>query len=119
MRQESISILSGNSTASIDGAAKDVNQVVNLSVMVYCSAGTVVGVLKLQASNDAPNIQPRSLYVPTNWADIPNATATIAAGESEMIILANCAYGYLRAVWTVDAGGSTGTINAQMSAVGV
>lgn len=120
MRFESISILSGNSVAGIDGAAKDVNQVVNLSVHVVCSANTVIGAIKLQASNDSPTGgQFRVSFTPTNWVDIPNASAAIAAGESELISLSNCAYSYLRAVWTPDGGGSTGTINAQMVAVGV
>lgn len=120
MRQESIQIANGNSVATITGAAKDVNQVVNLSVQVYCSGSGVVGILKLQASNDTTaGGALRSQFTPTNWVDINNATATVAAGESHLIELKNIAMGYLRAVWTPDGGGSSGTVSAQMSAVGV
>lgn len=118
MRFESISILSGNSVADINGSAKDINQVVNLGVQVISSANTVVGILKLQASNDACNTQSRATFVPTNWVDIPNASATITAGAPALIQIANIAVGFLRAVWVHDAGGSTGTISAQMSTSG-
>ncbi len=119
MRQESITILTGNSDTITNGEPKDVNQVVNLSVAIYCSVNTVAGVLKLQASNDAANIQPRTLFVPTNWVDIPNATATITAGASALIKIDNCSFGFIRAVWTKDGGGTTGNLTAQMGAVGV
>lgn len=118
MRTESITLLTGDSAGDLTGLAKNLDQVINLSVQVTCSVNTVVGIIKLQASNDAPNVMPRTGFTPTNWVDIPNASATIAAGESELISLSNCAYGYLRVIWTHDAGGSTGTVSAQMVAVG-
>lgn len=120
MRNESITILTGNSAGDLNGSAIDVNQIVNLSVQAYCSVNTVVGAVKLQISNDQPDPgSMRSQFTPSHWVDVTNATATITAGESELIILTNCAFGYLRAVWTHDGGGSVGTITAQMSAVGV
>lgn len=118
MRTESISIISGDSAADITGTAKSLDQVINLSVLLTCSASSVVGVLKFQVSNDAPNTMPRTSFTPTNWIDLPNGSFTVAAGESELLTLTNCAFSYMRAIWTRDSGGSTGTINAQMVAVG-
>lgn len=118
MRFESISILSGSSVAGINGAAKDVNQVVNLTVQTLSSGAGVAGVLKLQASNDACNTQSRATFVPTNWVDIPSASATITAGVPALIVISNIAIGFIRAVWTPDGGGSTGTVSALMSTSG-
>jgi phage tail sheath gpL-like len=120
VRQQSIVILTGDSSAGINGSAIDANQFVNLSVQVISSVNTVAGTLKLQISNDAPiGITTRNQFTPVNYVDLPSATVTIAAGAPGMFSVANIAVGYLRAVWTPDGGGSTGTITAQMSSVGV
>lgn len=118
MRTENITILTGNSAGDLTGSVKNSDQIINLSVQVVSSAGTVAGVLKLQASNDAPNTSLRSEFTPTNYVDIPNATVTISAGGAGMIRLSDCSFGYIRAIWTHDGGGSTGTVTALMTAVG-
>ncbi len=120
MRQESINILTGLDNLSLTGSPIDVNQIVNASVMVYFGDALAAGTLKLQVSNDAPFGGPRNSFTPTNWVDLPNASAATTAGASKLIRpveLTNMAYGYLRAVWTMTAtGAQTITTRADVSA---
>ncbi len=120
MRYQSVSIINAvDSANNITGSKLDVNQVVNMSVQIIGSGASVAGVLKLQASNDTPTGDTnRGQFTPTNWVDITNATATVAGTTQQLINLTNIAYGYVRAIWTKDVGGSTGTLTCKASTVG-
>lgn len=118
MRQESILILSGLSTTTTTGAAKDSSQLVNMTFQGYSTVADGDGTLKIQASNDpVPSGAMRSQFTPTNWVDIPNASASITSGGSALIILSNVAIGWVRAVYTKGVDG-TGTYKVNMNGVG-
>ncbi len=121
MRNQSSQILSGTADASINGAvALDVNQVVNMSMQTIVTGGTTAaGTVKIQGSNDLPPNGQRAGFAPTNWSDIPNATATVTAGVAPMIILSNVACQFVRAVFTRSAGVVGETVTVQCNSVGV
>lgn len=118
MRQESILILSTLSTASANGAAKDASQLVNMTFQGYSTVADGDGTLKIQASNDpVPTGAQRNQFTPTNWVDIPNASASITSGSACLITLSNIAVGYIRAVYTKSVDG-TGSYKVNMNGVG-
>ncbi len=105
MRQEAINVLSSADYLNATGSKIDSGQLINASFHTYFGDATAAGTVKIQASNDpVPNGAMRFQFTPTNWVDIPNASATITAGTSSLISLANIAYNWIRVVWT-----STGT----------
>lgn len=112
MRRLNATVLSGPNTSG-NGSATDTNQVVSLSFQAFFSDAAAAGTLKLQASNDSAPDRGQTAFAPTNWVDIPSATATVTAGGSVLITIANCCYGYVRAVWTRSAGAGTITVNIQ------
>lgn len=107
MRNINASVLSGVDTASQNGAQLDTNQWVSASFQIVFADATAVGTFKLQASNDVCPPQQSSNFTVTNWTDIPSATASITAGASALISLANVNYRWIRAVYTRASGGST------------
>jgi len=116
MKQINCSILSAVDTASQTGAAVEASQLVSMSAHAYFGDVTAAGTLKLQASNDPDAQGPVSTFVPTNWVDIPSASAAIAAGAPALITIANMSYRWVRAVYTRTGGGSS-TINVNMFAI--
>lgn len=104
MRNVCCNVLTANNWDSANGQAIDANQLVSGSFMAYFGDSAATGTFKMQASNDptkAGNLP--NLFVPQNWVDIPNATAAVSAGESEIISLASMSYRWVRAVWTSTA----------------
>lgn len=108
-----IKVLSGVDTGDVTGAAIYVAQAVALSFVPKCGDTGVSGTVKVQCSNDVPN-GPLSQFLPSNWADIPNATSAIAAGVGPAIVLPNACFGWIRVIFTHSAGGSS-TIQVFMS----
>lgn len=107
MRNAQIQILNAVNTATQTGSAYFVGQIVSASFVLANGDATAAGTLKLQASNDAPiNGNPQT-FIPTNWADIPNATSTVASGIGPAIVIGNMCFAYIRAVYTRSGGGST------------
>jgi hypothetical protein len=91
-----------------------------MSMQTIVTGGTTTaGSVKIQGSNDLPVTGQRAGYVPTNWSDIPNATATITAGAAPMIVLSNVACQWVRAVFTRSAGVVGETITVKCNSVGV
>lgn len=115
MRQAQVLILSGAATGNVTGAKQDVNQAVSASFQVLNGGDlTLAGTVKLQVSNQICEPQTdRFNFVPTEWADIPNATTTIVAGVAPAIIVPNMCMSYIRAVFTRTGG--VGTIQVVMS----
>lgn len=113
MKNSSVTILSGPSTGNITGIAYNVGQIVSASFVPASGAdATIAGTVKLQCSNDNPNsigkgTQLGTAFVPTNWADIPNATSTIAAGAGPAIVVPNMCFFFIRAVFTRTGGTSS------------
>jgi len=58
-----------------------------VSFMAYFSENTAAGTIQIQFSNDNPAGQTEQNFVPTNWANVPGATATatVAAGASVVV----------------------------------
>ncbi len=119
MRNVGLTMLSAADTGSATGAAVDANQLINASFIAVTGDTSAGGTVQIQCSNDVPNGPYRELFVPTNWANVPNATITVTSGVAATALpLQNMAYGYLRAVYTRSSGGSS-TIQVLMNATGV
>ena len=120
MRNVSVSELIGPADASRNGSKIDSNQLVNFTVQTIVTGGTTAaGTMKVQGSNDLPTDNSRSLFVPTNWSDLPNATATMTAGVAPLIVCSNVACQYIRVVFTRSAGPSSEFITVKVNGVGV
>lgn len=119
MRNLCTNILSAVDTASQTSAAINTNQTISASFLAYFGDATAAGTLKVQASNDPnPQLPNSSLFTPVNWADIPDATASVASGASVLITIASMCYQFVRVVYTRSGGGST-TINVNMNSLSV
>jgi hypothetical protein len=117
MRNINSTILSGLNNATQTGQQIDSNQLINISFHLHVSDVTAAGTFKIQASNDVCPIGPTPFTV-TNWADIPSASVTQAAGTQDALItLSNVSYRWIRAVWTKTTSGS-GTVTVNMNAAG-
>lgn len=96
--------------------ALDTSQIYAISVATTFSDAAAAGTLKIQGSNDVPadQVAPPA-YVPTNWADIPTASASVTAGGTVVIEKFSLCYRWVRVTWTRSAGAGTFTarINTQ------
>ena len=110
MKQVYATILNANADASRNGTAWNTNQLVSASFQTITADTTASGTIKIQFSNDNPNPSGKGsvsgTFTPTNWTDIPNATATMTAGVTPGIVIPNMCFGYVRAVFT-RSGGTT------------
>jgi len=121
MRYVNANILSAADNASQNGSAIDANQLISASFMAYFGDAGANGTLKIQASNDPYNAKynyPEGSFTPTNWVDIPNASASISSGGSAIITITGMCYRWIRAVYTRSSGGSS-TINVNMDALSI
>ena len=119
MRNICCNVLSAVNTASQNGIVVDANQLVSGSFLAYFGDATATGTFKIQASNDpCPFGNTAANFTPTHWADIPSASVAIAAGASQLILIPNMAFRWVRAVYTRGSGGST-TVNVNMNALSV
>lgn len=111
--------LSAADTASQTGDPIQADQLVSASFQAVFGDVTAAGTIKVQASNDPSTARYNSNnFQPTNWSDIPSATATVTAGVAPIIIIPNVVHEWLRVVYTRTSGGST-TVVVRMSAFGV
>lgn len=107
-----------NSISQTGTVYLDVNQLINLTFQTIMGDVSAAGTVKIQGSNDNPAAHGnRQTFIPTHWSDIPNATSTIASGVGPLIVIANVACQYMRAVYTKTSGGST-TITILANGVG-
>lgn len=84
-----------------------------LTCSVQCvGAGTMVGVLKIQASNDVAN--PLNGEVITNWSDISGATVAVSAAGVFLIPKTELSYNAIRIVYTKTSSTGTPTISANV-----
>lgn len=119
MRNVCVNVLSQNDTGSHTGSKIDANQLISASFHTYFGDASANGTVKIQASNDPCPYGNLALdFTPTNWVDIPNASATITLGSSALITIAQMSYRWLRVVYTRSSGGST-TINVDMDALSI
>jgi len=115
MRNSQVTILSAPDTASQTSIAYDAGQMIAASFVAAFGDVTAVGTLQIQGSNDNPAISGYRQgaadgsvhFVPTNWANIPNATSVVAAGVAPAILIPAMCFSYIRAVYTHSSGGSS------------
>lgn len=118
MRNLQYTILNDVDTATVTGAAINSGQWVSASFQSIFGDVTAAGTIKIQGSNDFSKAGTQMAFTPTNWNDIPNATATIASGVGPMILIPNMAFEWVRAVYTRTSGGST-TVIVQANALSI
>jgi hypothetical protein len=78
-----------------------------VSVQATQGDSSAAGTVKLQASNDFSQAANIGNFQPTNWSDIPGATATVTAGATVLIPYTQLSYGWIRAVWTETTPGTS------------
>jgi len=119
MRNSQPVILNAADTQTQTGSAIWVGQIVVASFIPVFGDSTATGTVKIQASNEAP-VGPPVQYTPSNgsFADIPNATSTIASGVGPAIVIPAMCFAYVRAVFTYSSGGSS-TVKVEMNQSGV
>jgi hypothetical protein len=117
MKYVNCNVLSASDASSQDGIVIESSQLFSASFQAYFGDDTAAGTVQIQASNDEFNAfyQP-SVFTPTNWTNIPNASATVTAGASVLITLQYLSYRWMRAIYTSNSGGST-TVNVTMMAL--
>jgi hypothetical protein len=109
MREVNVAILSAADTTSQTGSQIDSNQLIIASFQAVFGDSTAAGTVAIQGSNDVAPLQYSSptTFTATNWTNIPNATATITAGASAMILIPQMSFRWIRAVYTSSSGGSS------------
>lgn len=106
--------------ANITGDPIDSNQWVSASFQAYFSNNTPAGTFKIQASNDiCPFGNVYADFTPTNWVDVPSATATITSGGAALILIPVCSFRSLRVVFTTSNGSATGNMTVLVDAKSV
>lgn len=111
MRKVNYVLLNAASNVNQTSGKIDTNQMVSISALANFTNGDEAGSVKWQASNDPcpDSIQPNT-FTPTNWADVPNQSATITAGGSALLTITQCSYRWLRIVWTHTSGGAANKV---------
>lgn len=103
-------------SASTASSVIDSNQIISMSFQGFATNASAIGVVKAQASNDpTPLGYDAQSFVPTNWTDIPAATASLAGtATSALVNIPSANYRWMRAVFTdAGAGSATGTVTIQ------
>ena len=88
----------------VQSAAIDASQMVYATAQIV-STSTAAGTLKLQGSNDFKN--------PTNWNDIPNATASVSSAGAVTIPVTQTCFKWIRVTYTHTSGSGNGTVVLQ------
>lgn len=117
MRNLNSVALSGSATSAVNSPKVDAGQLYVASFIATFTDSASAGAFKVQASNDIcayGNISQD--FTPTNWVDIPSATATVTAGAAAVIRISDLCFRWIRVVWTPTAGG--GNISALINAQG-
>ena len=112
MNNVPVTMINAVDTSTQTGAPVFVGQVFSASFTSSFGDNTATGTIKIQGSNEpcsARGQQHPTEYVPSNGSfnDIPNATTTVTAGVASAIIIGQCPFQYLRALFTYTSGGSS------------
>lgn len=119
MRNASYRLLQASNVTNQTSAKIDANQIYAISVHAVQGDSTAAGSVKFQASNDPTNSNNLAVdFTPTNWVDVPSATATVTAGSAALVTISQNAYRWLRVVWTETTPGTT-TITLNINSIGV
>lgn len=120
MRNTDITLVNAATNATGNSAAVDSNQVIAVSFIANFSDAATTGTVQIQCSNDPAVAGNQAPFTPTNWVNVPGATATgtVAAGATTAVYVpVNFVAKWYRVSWTRTAGAGTYTIN--MNSVGV
>lgn len=103
-----LNAISANSTTASD--AEDASYLMKVSAQVVSAGSSILGTAKLQSSNDKPPAGESPVqFTPTNWVDIPSASATITTAGAQMIAPVDVCFQYIRALFT-DTGAGVQTV---------
>lgn len=99
-------------TTTQTGAPVFVGQVFSASFTSSFADTSVAGTIQIQGSNEPCSTRGQKdpvHYVPSNGSfnNIPNATSAVVAGVGPAIIIGQCPFQYIRAVFTYTSGGSS------------
>lgn len=121
MRQSSVALITaGNMGANITSSGINLISIYAFSIQAVWSGGSApVGVFKLQGSNDpGDNGSGQGVSQPTNWTDITSSPQAISGTPgSALFDVTECAYRWVRLVYTRTSGSAT--VNAIMNVKGV
>lgn len=115
MKLNTFRCLSGNAASNINGNTVDASQVWSASFHLVPNGGTLAGTFKLQVSNDilTSGYLPQN-FVPTNWVDLPNQSASVTGGAPAILTVDTMPYRWIRAVWTASSGTGTAACNVSV-----
>lgn len=122
MRNVNKTILEAGDSLNVTSDIIDSNQLVSGSFMAYFGDTNAAGSFTIEASNDpGPYGSTAQNFVPTNWVQIPSASATITSGASAIIPITTLCYRWIRARYSSTATGvqhvvvaaDTGTVQVQ------
>lgn len=117
MRSVNCAVLSAADDVTRTGGKVDSNQLYKASFQTIFGDTSAAGTIKIQMSNDTGAQNNLAVdFTPTNWSDIPSATATVTAGVVAPILIDLC-YRWIRVVFTQSNAGST-TVVCNMNAQG-
>lgn len=106
MKNFNKNVLSAGDSLNTNGDQIDFGQVVSASFHAYFGDTNAAGTFKLQASNDVCITGNLPNFTVTNWIDIPNQSATITAGASALLTIAQNGYKWCRCTYTNTATGA-------------
>lgn len=102
--------------ASINGSAIDASNLYSVSVQAIATGAMDSSTVKIQVSNDSPIGNQgfsSSVWTPTNWADLTNATVTMTAAGNYLIPKTDLCYQFIRIVYTA-VGSPAGTLTVKI-----
>jgi hypothetical protein len=108
------SLVDGDATqATVTSAAIEALSFTQASVVAKAVGGTITGVLKVQVSND----QIDATQGPINWVDTAHTVNVTGAGNF-LIPAFDCAYAWVRLVYTKTTSASGAKISANIKSNG-
>lgn len=110
MRQSSVKLITNASMAApITSLGINLISIYAYSVQGVWTGGAVVGVFKLQGSNDSGDIgSGQGVSQPVNWTDIVSSSQSISGSPGSILYdITECAYRWVRLVYTSTSGSAT------------
>lgn len=83
------------------------------SFQISFTDSSATGTFVMQASNDPLDITGPS-HLPVNWSAIPNASSTIIAGATSMVVIPSLNFRWIRASFTSTGGAGTFSVTGFM-----
>jgi hypothetical protein len=101
-------------TSSTSNVIDSYNLVHVSAQVVFGSASSQIGTVKLQASNDFDVSGNLSDFAPSNWSDIPSTTSSVfASARTYLVPKFDVSYNYMRVVYTQSSGSGSLKVNVK------